>query len=524
MVSNGSLESNLGDESQVWLQPKDRLSTPAAIELDQLIDRIIPRLLSYVDATAGSKLPVALDLPPNELSKLLDLDFKEAGIGQEGLVELLGPIIMNCIRGWDPRFCDKLYASTNAIGVIAELVLGVLNSNSHVYHVSPAMTLVEMATAHQLALLFGMGDSSGGITFPGGSASNLTALATARNIHFPHIREDGYGEDDKLSVFTSIHSHYSIEKAAIALGIGTRRVYKVASTLDGRMKPCALKEAIEASIAKGEKPFFVNCTAGTTVLGSFDEIGAVAAVTRPLGLWLHVDGSWGGSVIFSNKHRHLLCNSELADSITVNPHKLLGVPLQCSFLLLQDPRLLAKANSISADYLFHDQNDPCLDLGNFTMGCGRRPDAFKMYLAWKYYGTARLGQRVTTACDNALYLAARIARSSCLQLAFPVHSVNVCFWFRPEGLGPPPSPTSPMRDWGQLTQGIQKKLRSSGKFMLDFAPATIHAPSDNQLKEVTLPHFFRMVMNSPELTTIHIDALVDAIEAFGKELATTILN
>ncbi|KAJ9080670.1 Glutamate decarboxylase 2 [Entomophthora muscae] len=529
MVTAPNSEVETLKESQVWLQPKETLSAPAAIELGQLLDCLVPRLLSYVDATASSKLPVAADTSPSELTKLLDLEFEDVGLSQEGLVELLAPIVMKSVRSWDPRFCDKLYASTNAIGVVAELVLAVLNANSHVYHVSPSLTLAETATAHSLAKMFGMGINSGGITLPGGSASNTTAMTTARNLLFPHIKESGYGADDRLSVFTSTHSHYSIEKAAIVLGIGSSRVYKVPCSLDGRMLPAALKAAIETSISKSEKPFFVNCTAGTTVLGSFDDIEAVAAITRPLGLWLHVDGSWGGPVVFSSMYRHLVFSSSLADSLTINPHKLLGVPVQCSFLLLQDKRLLFKANSLQADYLFHDQADQFRDLGNATMGCGRRPDAFKMYLAWKYYGTAHFSQRVTAACDNALYLAERIAQSPYLQLAFPVHSVNVCFWFRSQDsiafssiadshLWTQDFAISP--SWGRLTQAIQKKLSSKGEFMIDFAPATIHVPSPNgQLKEVVLPPFFRMVMNSPNLTTSHLDALVNSIESIGKELS-----
>ncbi|KAI0217344.1 Glutamate decarboxylase 2, partial [Massospora cicadina] len=93
-------------EDQIWLQPKE-LSAPTAIELDQLLGQIVPRLLNYVDATSTSKLPVVQHLPPSELTKLLDLELNEAGVGREGLVELLGPIVMNSVREWDPRFCDK---------------------------------------------------------------------------------------------------------------------------------------------------------------------------------------------------------------------------------------------------------------------------------------------------------------------------------------------------------------------------------------------------------------------------------
>lgn len=527
MFNEKGLQPN---EDSIWHQPNE-LSAPAAIELDQLLNQVVPRLLSYVDATSTSKLPVVHHHPPEELTKLLDLELNDEGVGKDGLAQLLGPIVMNSVREWDPRFCDKLYASTNAIGVISELVLAVLNVNSHVYHVSPTMTLVEKATAKKLTEMFNLGTHSGGITFPGGSASNTAAMAAARNLRFPHIKLQGYREEDKLSVFTSSHSHYSVEKAAIALGIGSRHVYKVPCSLDGRMSPAALKQAIETSVSKGEKPFFVNCTAGTTVLGAFDDIEAVASIIKPYDLWLHIDGSWGGPVVFSSKYRYLLKGSGLADSFTINPHKLLGVPVQCSFLLLKDLRLLYQANTLQADYLFHTKEDSYSDLGSATMGCGRHPDAFKMYLAWKYYGATYFDKRITTACDTAAYLANRISQSEFLQLAFPVHSVNVCFWFRPKGFAPfahvadenlfnfDISPT-----WGQMTQAIQKQLYSTGRFMIDFAPINIYVSNSiDQLKEVTLPHFFRMIINSPELTTSHIDTLLNEIETVGNRLAPSFL-
>lgn len=147
------------------------------------------------------------------------------------------------VNSWNPAFMDKLYASTDPIGVISELLLGVLNGNAHVYHVSPVLTLMEIHVTKATAKLLGMGEKAGGLFCPGGSASNLLAMVTARNRMFPSIKKSGYfprpmnpaAEYGKLKVFTSTHSHYSIDKAAMVLGLGSENIVKVPADAHGRM-------------------------------------------------------------------------------------------------------------------------------------------------------------------------------------------------------------------------------------------------------------------------------------------------
>lgn len=115
------------------------------------------------------------------------------------------------------------------------------------------------------------------------------------------------------------------------------------------MVPALLQKAVEVALAAGETPFYVNATAGTTVLGSYDPLEPIAAICQTHGLWLHVDASWGGSVVFSeSESRGRLDGVQLANSITVNPHKMLGVPVTCSFLLGRDMREFRRASTIDA--------------------------------------------------------------------------------------------------------------------------------------------------------------------------------
>ncbi|KAL8709282.1 MAG: hypothetical protein Q9225_007473, partial [Loekoesia sp. 1 TL-2023] len=180
------------------------------------------------------------------------------------------------------------------------------------------------------------------------------------------------------------------------------------------MDPSALESLIAQAKEEGKTPFYVNATAGTTVLGSYDPIRAISKICREHHLWLHIDASWGGPAIFSpDLARERLDGTHLADSIAINPHKMMGVPLTCSFLLGADLRQFHAANTLPASYLFHGdaetegeghtlkQPGEVYDLADLTLQCGRRGDALKLYLSWAYHGTSGYRTQIETAFETA---------------------------------------------------------------------------------------------------------------------------
>lgn len=257
----------------------------------------------------------------------------------------------------------------------------------HVYHVSPALTIIEKTTARTFANLFGFeGPHAGGISTQGGSASNLTSMILARNNLFPESKSNGHASHGFV-LFASAHGHYSLEKAADMCGFGTKNVWSVAVNSLGCMIPEELEKLVHRAKDEGRTPFYVSATAGTTVLGSYDPFGAIAGICQKHNLWLHVDACWGGPAIFSSKQKHKLAGIEQADSVAVNPHKMMGTPVTCSFLLGPDLRKFHKANTLPAGYLFHESSgEEVWDLADLTLQCGRRGDSLKLGLSWMYYG------------------------------------------------------------------------------------------------------------------------------------------
>jgi glutamate decarboxylase len=467
----------------------------------------------------------------------LRLDLPSTGKGQDGLLQVLQQVLRYSVNTWHQGFLDKLYASTNAPGVAAELILAALNTNVHVYQVSPVLTLIEKHTAKQLALLFGLkGLHSGGISVQGGSASNTTSIVIARNVLYPKTKTEGNG-NYRFVIFTSGHGHYSIEKAAQMLGLGSSAVWGVPIDKLGRMIPSELEKLVEKAKAEGRTPFYVNATAGTTVLGSFDPFHEVAAICKKHNLWFHIDGSWGGSFIFSARHKNKLSGAEKANSIAINPHKMLGVPVTCSFLLAADIRQFHRANTLPAGYLFHsnpdlDQTNGDLngdltadlqvdspevwDLADLTLQCGRRADSLKLFLSWTYYGSQGYERRIDEATETAAHLATLIDNHPNFVLVSenPPPCLQVCFYYAPgkrfayKADGSIDSDDVRAVKNSKVTEEVTRAIVSKG-YMVDYAP-----PTGDDVDLRGKGKFFRCVVNiSTERRTV--EGLIGAIEEVG---------
>jgi glutamate decarboxylase len=282
-------------------------------------------------------------------------------------------------------------------------------------------------------------------------------------------------------------------------------VISVPVDASGCMIPSELDRLVIESKEKGEVPFFVNATAGTTVLGSFDPLPALSPICRKHNLWLHVDGSWGGCVAFSPTYlSSRLAGVELADSVAITPHKMLGVPMTCSFLIGQDLRQFHAAMTLPAGYLFHaEDGDEAVDeeaykeiydLADLTPQCGRRADSLKLFLSLQYYGLDHFSSLIEKGFENAEYLLSLVSRS---QNFIPVSQSplpcwQVCFYYAPNGVL---SDDSKVVSKG--TAKVAKALIGRG-FMVDYSPGDKGA-------------FFRVVVNGGTKKGT-LDGLVKAIE------------
>ncbi|KAM6473670.1 cysteine sulfinic acid decarboxylase isoform 3-T3 [Liasis olivaceus] len=415
---------------------------------------------------------------PEELQQILDLDLKDSGEPHEKLLERCRDVIRYSVKTCHPRFCNQLFSGLDPHALAGRMITEMLNTSQYTYEIAPVFVLMEEVVLKKLRELIGW-EKGDGIFCPGGSISNMYAMNVARYHRFPDCKQKGHWTVPKLAVFTSEECHYSIQKGAAFLGIGTDNVYLVAVDEKGKMIPADLEKQINQAKSERAVPFFVNATCGTTVLGAFDPLPEIAEVCMRHKLWLHVDAAWGGSALLSQRHRHLLDGIERADSVAWNPHKMLMTGLQCSAFLLRDSSgLLQRCHCAQATYLFQTDKfyNIAFDRGDQTIQCGRKVDCFKLWLMWKANGSKGLEQRVDRAFAYTRYLADEIKKREGFQLLIEV---------------------APL---------IKEQMMKKGSMMVGYQP---HGKRVN---------FFRQVVTNPAVTREDLDFFLDEIERLGRDL------
>ncbi|XP_075963905.1 glutamate decarboxylase 1 isoform X4 [Anarhichas minor] len=379
------------------------------------------------------------------------------------------------------------------------------------YEIAPVFVLMEQLTLKKMREMIGWPEGEGdGIFSPGGAISNMYSVMIARYKFFPEVKTKGMAAAPRLVLFTSEHSHYSIKKASAALGFGTENLILLNTDKRGRVIPADLEAKVIEAKQKGYVPMFVNATAGTTVYGAFDPINEIADICEKYNLWLHVDGAWGGGLLMSRKHRHKLNGVERANSVTWNPHKMMGVPLQCSAVLVREWGLLQGCNSMSAGYLFQPdkQYDITYDTGDKAIQCGRHVDIFKFWLMWKAKGTEGFEQHIDKCLDLSAHLYNKIKNREGFEMVFdgePQHT-NVCFWYIPPSLRGLPDGDERRERLHKVAPKIKAMMMESGTTMVGYQP---------QGDKV---NFFRMVISNPAATMSDIDFLIEEIEGLGNDL------
>jgi glutamate/tyrosine decarboxylase-like PLP-dependent enzyme len=398
---------------------------------DQIIlNEVFDKIRQYIESNADNQKPVVKYKRPAELADLINMQIADAGLAENDFLELVDQYLNYSVRTGNKQFLNQLYSGFNFPAFIGDVLTSLANTSMYTYEVAPVATEIEKAMINLMNHYAGY-ENGDGLFVSGGSNANLVAMFSARNRVLPESRFDGYDRNQKLTAFINEQAHYSIETAANMLGIGSKSVIKVKADEHGRIIPAELEKAIQASIARGEKPFFVVATTATTLLGAYDPIDEMAEICNKHNIWLHADGSFGGSLILSKKHRHMMKGIEKTDSFAWNPHKLMNIPLICSVILVkQKGTLQFNLTDLNTDYIFHDI-DETEDLGTKSIQCGRRVDAVKLWFAWKYFGLKGYEQRIDNLMDMAAHAEKLVQENPRLELMAPRQSLAICFRYVP---------------------------------------------------------------------------------------------
>ena len=418
-------------------------------------------IASYLDHP--EKYPVLSQAAPGDIRASLPASPPRDA---EPLARILADFERTIIPGithWNhPAFFGYFATSSSVPGIIAEMLIAALDVKAMLWMTSPAATELEQVATDWLRQMLGLGEGWFGITTDTASMSTMLALAAAREAK-PElaVRERGLaGRADlpRLRVYASEQAHSSVDKGALALGFGLENVVHVETDDDYRMRPEALAAAIAADRAAGYLPIVCVATVGTTSTSSIDPVPAVAEICKREGIWLHVDGAYGGTLAIVPEFRNILDGVEQADSFVVNPHKWLFTPFDCSVLFIKRPEVLKRAFSLVPEYLVTREQDDVVNYMDYGVQLGRRFRALKLWMIIRAFGVDGLAERLRAHCALAAKFAEWLRASGDWESMAPVPFSLVCFRYAPRGA------SDAERD--RMNEAIMEAVNAGGEVFL----------------------------------------------------------
>ncbi len=396
------------------------------------------RVAAWIDdfLTDTRRYPVLSKAAPGDLIAALPAEPPLAGESFETVFADFEAHIVPGLTHWNhPRFFAYFAISAAPVAVLAEALAAALDVNAMLWRTSPAATELEDVTLGWLRQMLGLPPAFHGIIYDTASISGFTALAAARESLGLEIRDRGMTGRDlpALRVYITEHTHSHIEKGAIALGVGRENVVKIPVDDAFAMRPDALAAAIESDLASGRRPMCVVATVGTTSTTSSDPVAAIAAVARRYGVWLHVDAAYAGPAAILPEFRYLLDPAHAADSIVLNPHKWLFIPIDLSVLYVKDTELLRRTFSLVADYLVTPETN-VRNYMDYGLQLGRRFRALKLWFAIREYGVTGLQERLRAHIALAQEFASWVAAEPEWEILAPHPLSVVCYRYAPAGL------------------------------------------------------------------------------------------
>jgi len=329
-----------------------------------------------------------------------------------------------------PQFMGYFGATTTGPGILAEMITAALNINAMTWRTSPAATELETVVLGWLQQWLGLSSDYEGVVYDTASISTMHALAAAREEASTSVRTLGLSGRSELPIFriyASDQAHSSVEKAAIALGLGEHNVRRIASDSEFKMDVKILRETIASDLRKEFMPLAVVATVGTTSTASVDLVPAIAAVCREHNMWLHIDAAYGGGIALLPECEWVREGWNEADSLVINPHKMLFVPFDFSALYVRDIKRLRDVFTLVPEYLRGDAAGAEINYMDYGVQLGRRFRALKAWMVWRAFGREGVAARIREHLRLAHLFATWINEDPRFELAAPTVMGVVCF-------------------------------------------------------------------------------------------------
>jgi len=423
--------------------------------------------------------PVLPQVEPGALIDQLPAHGPEQGEPMDAILADFQKLVMPGITHWNhPRFHSYFSISASGPGILGEMIAAALNVQHMLWKASPSATELEQVTLGWLREWWGLAPEFFGIIHDTASTASMHAILAARELASPETRLSG--QHARLILYESEHTHNSVDKGALTVGIGKDNLRRVAADQEFRMVPEALERSIQADLAAGHKPFCVVATLGTTSSSSVDPLPAISEIAKRYSLWLHIDAAYGGPAALLEEYRYILDGSARADSIVINPHKWLFTPVDLSILYTRRPEIMRRAFSLDETpaYLVTAQHERALNFSEYALPLGRRFRSLKLWFVLRYYGREGIVRVLREHIRLAQLLAEEVRRDPRFELAAPVPFSLVCLRYRG-------SDEDNQKLFEQVNSSGKAFLSSTvlhGKFVLRFAIGNI-ATTEQDIRE-----------------------------------------
>ncbi len=376
-----------------------------------------------------SEMPVLAQTKPGQLLDALPLSAPEKGEPFDAILRDFDRLVMPAVTQWNhPRFFAYFACTGSTPAILGEMLAAALNTNGLHWKTSPAVAELEQRALAWLRQWIGLSDEWFGIVYDTASTSSMHAVVCAREMVDPQARTAGSSND--LVLYTSDQAHMSIEKGAIAVGVGQNNVRKVPSDAEFRMRADALAHMVEEDKQAGRRPFCVVATVGTTSSTSIDPVPQIAGIAEKHGMWLHVDAAYAGAAAILPEHRHILDGADRAHSLVFNAHKWMFTPIDLSAFYTRRPDILRRAFSLTPDYL-KTQDDPrAHNLMDYGVPLGHRFRALKLWFVMRYFGRERIEAMLRQHIQWAKDFAALVDSHPRFERTAPVTLSVVCFRYK----------------------------------------------------------------------------------------------
>jgi aromatic-L-amino-acid decarboxylase len=376
--------------------------------------------------------PIAPNDKPGAVLAQLDQALPEGGTTLDAIFSDIERVIVPGVAHWaHPQFMSYFGCTTTNPGILAEMITAALNVNAMTWRTSPAATELETLVLDWLRQWLTLPADFQGVVYDTASISTMHALATAREQAAPNTRKLGLSGRAELPVFriyTSDQAHSSVEKGAIAIGIGEENVRRIPSDAQFRMDLSDLRDAVTADVNAGLRPLAVVATVGTTSTASVDPVREIAKICRDHQMWLHIDAAYGGGLALLPEEKWVTDAWAEADSLVINPHKMLFVPFDFSALYVRDIERLRRLFTLAPEHLhLRDPAGAEINYMDYGVQLGRRFRALKAWVVWRAFGREGMAARIREHLRLAQLFARWIEQDPRFEISAPVMMGVVCF-------------------------------------------------------------------------------------------------